>query len=254
MSSEVGRRERRARPLVLGVYIGLPALFFVIVSLIDVAEEGAFRYEVLLVPGAMFLVGLFTLRRQRHRPFAWPKAGVAYGAVTGGIGAFYTIVLDMDGLATAFLLAALAGAGAGWLLGAAARRAISDPPVAVLADTPYELVYGVRGARKMRVRIAVDAVAVEETIGISEGRTVTQGPILPLGSLSHVEHVHLDDQLPAALPWSFRNTPRPVPGPALSFRTSRGEWRIPVDHAEPLAVIIRGRIAAAQPDRSQAAG
>lgn len=253
MNPVIQQRLRRATPLALCVYVGLPVLFLLAVTGIGAAyalsgPDRPFNWPALLFPVVAIVIGLMAWRGQRTHPASWPEAGQWFGAITAAVSAFYTIVLDAGWLAVLFLPAGLVGWFAGRGLGKLAYDALLRPPVPELAETPYPLSFAIRGRKRMTLAVSQTDAGILEQVSVrtAEGSDwVSRGSTYPLSALADLRPVMLTGTEVLRYPPVIENGPVSSPGPALAFRTPDGvEWVLPLEDDPGVVAQILSRRAA----------
>jgi hypothetical protein len=244
--------------LLVLLYVGVPLCFLGGTAAVSAlwagqADDHAFNHQAQLLPAAEMLIGAWVGWAQRHRTAVWASAGAWIGGVAAFFLAFYAYAMQIgEPFDAPYHLLVYAGAlllPIGWLLGRWARRILLDPPVAELADTPYELVYPLRGAKGVRLYVGADVVAVQEWVMVRHGterrkrwkaagshRLDAVGTVAETG-LSGAERLEPALALERPLPSS--------PGPALVVDGPGGRWVLPLDEAVAIGWIVTRRIAAA---------
>ncbi|HYJ69349.1 MAG TPA: hypothetical protein VEX15_16990 [Nocardioidaceae bacterium] len=255
---EVQGLIRRAKLLLVLLYVGVPLGFFGSVAAVDVLwadqeDDRTFNAPALLVPAGLLLAGCLAARLQWRRTQAWADAGGWIGCVAAVFSAFYAFTMQIgEPFEAPFNLLAYAGVlllPLGWLLGLAARTTIVMPPVPELADTDYDLVYRLRGGRGIRLLIARERIAVQERVSVptGDGRRMQWKAAAhrPFDAVESVSEVTLTgaEQLQESL--GLQRRLRSSPGPALAVKVPEGLWTLPHDQAGPLADVVRRRVLAA---------
>jgi hypothetical protein len=255
-SSDVPGRVRRAKALLVLIYLGIPLSFlggiFAVSALwAGQREDRAFNDAAQLVPAAMVLIGVWAGWVQRRRTAVWASAGGWLGAVAALFVGFYAYTMQIGEpfdppynllVYTGVLLLPI-----GWLLGHWARRTLLHPPVVELADTAYDLVYPLRGVRGVRLFVGIEVVAVQERVSVptggSEQRTQWMAAGLRRydGQVTSVGETGLSDAENLRPALALQRTLPSSAGPGLVLDGSGGRWTLPLDDAGTIAQIIRRR-------------
>jgi hypothetical protein len=247
---EVGRRGRQAQLVVALVYLGIPLLFLALVLWISAsADSDSFNWPAGLLPLAMLVIGWFVRKRHRYKPSRWGGAGLWLGGITALFTSFYTIVIDLDWLATLFLPAAVVGGIIGMGFGRYAERVLMVPPVAELAESPYELSFRLRGLTKLRLVIGSDAVTLLEKVRVrtADGpSTDEKARTYPFADITGVYDVTLSGVERLKYPVTLQTAPASTPGPALILQAQGADWVLPHNDAPIITQILNRRIATAR--------
>jgi hypothetical protein len=247
---EVGRRSRRAHRVVALVYLGIPLVFLALVLWISAsADTDSFNWQAGLLPLGLLVIGWFVRKKHRYKPARWGGSGLWLGAITAFFSSFYTILLDLDWLATLFLPAAVLGGIIGMALGRYAERVLMVPALPELAESPYELSFRLRGLTRVRIVIGASEVTVCETVRVrtAEGpRTNEKGRTYPFADVTGVHDVTLSGAERLRYPITLRTAPASTPGPAVILQAQGADWVLPHNEAPAITQILNRRIAAAR--------
>ncbi|MFC0628116.1 hypothetical protein [Kribbella deserti] len=243
---DLERRDRRGWALARVVYLGIPAIFFVLLCWIGLASRHPGPALALAIPAAMFVINLRQMRKNRYLPMRWPVAGYVGGGITGLVVSLSTIVLDFDWLVTLFLVAMFGGALIGRALGNAGNRAVSMPPGPDLAESPYELIYRLRSPRNMVLVLNQDKLAIKALILRRSPNDVNRtglgvGPDYPIEAITGTHEVSLSGAERLKFPVDLQTRPQSSPGPALIVQLKGIDWVLPIRHAAGLAALISRR-------------
>lgn len=212
---EIASRHRRAQLVLCLLYVVVPVIQLVVLL---------FLRAWLGVALALFVLVLFWFlwRGNRYDMRFWPAVGGTTCGMTGFLTGFFAMDHPVYGV-----LAAVPCAVAGYGLGRLAEHLILNPLQVELADTPYRLVFRLRG--KPRIKLAVE----NEVLRLLVNVTTVQG--------SKTTHSEQETQLPLAslINASVRQLPD---GAALVVQSSAGEWILRHDGAVVLGAIIARRI------------
>ncbi|HET6292622.1 MAG TPA: hypothetical protein VFG33_04590 [Kribbella sp.] len=243
---EVARRHRQVQLVVSLIYLGIPLVFLALVLWIS-SRVSPFNWQAGLLPLALLVLGWFLRGKHRYKPQRWAGAGGWFGAITGVFTAFYSIVLDINWLATLFLPAALLGAILGIGLARYAVRVLLDPLIPELADTPYELIFRLRGLRLTTLGIGTTAVTIRGPVLLRTKSGQTPEDLARTYQLSEISGVH-DVTLSGAerlkYPISLPFPPIGTAGPAVILQARGEDWVLPTDHGPVITQILNRRKAA----------
>lgn len=140
----------RARLLAIAAHCAAPAAFALTLIATGIARD-ALSAQVIIVPLLGVLAGALTYGVKRRHPARWPTTGALISSATAVVCAQFVYQFGVGGQrffafgGTGMVLLMLLGAATGWLLGRSARDALLDPPPSAVADTRYQLVFGIRG-------------------------------------------------------------------------------------------------------------
>lgn len=262
-SAEVRRRERIALPLLTVMYVGVPLVFLALAVIVEqhnsTDSERGFDWIQVIPSTIMLATGVFLLRRRRYTLAKWAGGGGLFGAIGGffvfGIISIQAIGLDgefFDKLSYSFVFAAPLFGGICWLLGHSARRVLTYPVVAELADSPYVWTFRVRDARRVTVGIDMRHLSIMETYSVGSGDNATtrsRGERIALAHLSEIGAVTVDGAMPPQLPSAIQSQVDTAPGPALVIPRGKARLVVPVDEADSIAQLIQRRISLARTEQ-----
>ncbi|TDD57526.1 hypothetical protein E1263_23330 [Kribbella antibiotica] len=239
--TEMERRHRRVQRIVAGVYVGIPVVLLAIVALVS-SRGPAAGWIVCAVPVAMLGLGLYLLPRHRYQPRWWPGVGGLFGAVAAVTAVVYPLVNGMWWV-TALLLgviAALPAAAFGLLVGILlARRAnqvLLVPVMPELAESPYELMFLLRGLTRGTVLLGADTIEIRST---PTARGEHQSRSYPLSAITGTFEASLSGAERLKFPIAI--TVGGTPGPAVILQASGEDWVLPTNEAAILIELLDHR-------------
>jgi len=240
--TEVERRHRRVQRIVALVYVGIPVVLLAIVAWVS-SRGPAAGWVVCVVPVAMLGLGLYLLPRHRYQPRWWAGIGGLFGAVAGVTAAVYPLVTGrwwVTGLLIGLIAAipaAILGLLVGLLLARRANLGLLVPVVPELAESPYELVFQLRGAPLSTVLLGADALEIRAAPTKRKGEE--QSRRYPLSAITGTFEVDLSgsERLKFPIALSVAGTP----GPAVILQASGEDWVLPTNEAAILIELLDRR-------------
>lgn len=233
--SEMERRHKRVQRIVAAVYLGIPLVLLGCVAWISSTGPAA-AWIGCLLPGGLLVLGWFLRLRHRYRPRWWSGVGGLLGGITGLIAALYPLVVGVWWPAILALPALVVGLVAGLALARYANRLLLVPVVPELAETPYELVFHLRGMPLAAVLVGADAVTIQNhPVPRSENQTRTY----PLTAITGTFEVSLSgvERLRFPIPLTAVGTE----GPAVILQVAGDDWVLPTNQATTLLDLLDRR-------------
>ncbi|WP_344160933.1 hypothetical protein [Kribbella yunnanensis] len=233
--TEVELRHRRVQRVVGIVYVGIPVVLLAIVAWVS-SRGPAAAWIGCVVPVAMLGLGLFLLPKHRYLPRWWAGVGGMFGALTGLVASLYPLVIGVWWPAILALPAAIVGLLIGLLLARRANLALLVPVVPELAESPYELVFQLRGTPLATVLLGADSVEIRSSPTARGEEQIRRYPLSAItgtfdATLSGAERL----KFPIAL------TVVGTPGPAVILQASGDDWVLPTNQAAILIELLDRR-------------
>ncbi|WP_405063215.1 hypothetical protein OG474_16705 [Kribbella sp. NBC_01505] len=233
--TEVERRHRRVQRIVAVVYVGIPVVLLAIVAWVS-SRGPAAAWIGLVLPVAMLVIGLVLLPRHRYQPRWWAGVGGLLGALTGLIATLYPLVIGVWWPAILAIPAVILGLLVGLLLARRANLALLVPVVPELAESPYELVFQVRGAPLATVLLGADTIQIRSS---PTARNEDQTRSYPLSAITGTFEASLSGAERLKFPIAL--TAVGTPGPAVILQASGEDWVLPTNEAAILIELLDRR-------------
>ena len=235
--TEVERRHRRVQRVVAVTYLGIPLVLLGIVAWISSTGPAA-AWAGCVVPVAMLVLGWILWRRHRYQPRWWAGIGGLFGGIAGlfatlcppAVGVWWPAILALPAL--------IVGLVVGLMLARAADRALLVPLVPELAQTPYELVFRLRGMPLAAVLIGAEAVTIQ---GHPFPRSAEQSRSYPLTAITGTFEVSLSGAERLKFPIAISHPPVASEGPAVILQASGDDWVLPSNQAPTLIDLLDRR-------------
>ncbi|MFI5734438.1 hypothetical protein ACIA49_30255 [Kribbella sp. NPDC051587] len=233
--TEVERRHRRVQRLVALVYVGIPVALLAIVAWVS-SRGPAAAWIGCVLPLAMLGLGLYLLPKHRYQPRWWAGIGGLFGAAAGLIATLFPLVLGAWWPAVLSIPAAIFGLLVGLLLARRANLALLMPVVPELAESPYELVFRLRGAPLATVLLGSDVIEIR---GTPAARKEEQSRSYPLSAITGTFEVDLTGSERLKFPIAL--TVVGTRGPAVILQASGEDWVLPMNEAAVLIELLDRR-------------
>jgi hypothetical protein len=238
--TEMESRHRRVQRVVAGIYLGIPLVLLVIVAWISTAGSPV-AWVTCVVPLGMLVLGSVLRRRHRYLPQSWAGIGVLFGAVSGlyvtlcplAVGVWWPVWLALPGL--------LLGIVAGGSLARYANRVLLVPVVPELAETPYELMFRLRGLQLTAVLLGADRVTIQSRRVLRSQAPDDLAKTYPLSSITGVFEVALSGVERLKFPIAMPHPPVVTEGPAVIVQASGDDWVLPTNQASTLIELLNRR-------------
>jgi hypothetical protein len=238
--SEMESRHRRVQRVVAGIYVGIPLVLLVVVAWISTAGSPVV-WAGCVVPVGMLVFGWILRRRHRYHPRWWAGIGALFGAVTGlfvtlfplAVGVWWPAFLALPGL--------LVGIGAGAALARYADRVLLVPVVPELAETPYELIFRLRGLQLTVVLLGADSVTIQSRPVLRSQPADDLTKTYPLSAITGVFEVALSGVERLKFPIPLPHPPIVTEGPAVILQASGDDWVLPTNLAPTLIDLLNRR-------------
>jgi hypothetical protein len=241
VSGELARRHRKVQLIVGFIYLGVPLLLLPFGLW---CSGGAWTGAV--VPLALLALGASLVGRHRYQPQRWRATSAFIGAVAGLFLTLAPYFLGSESLVF-FLLAVLStwwiGLLAGVAVAAYAERVLLVPVDPELADTPYQLVFRLRGLWRTTLVLGTDTVGIQSVPRKFRGVTPDDlGRTYPLAKVTGIHEVSLTGserlRFPIALPAPAVRTA----GPAVILQVAGDDWVLPTNLAPSLTQLLQHRV------------
>lgn len=244
--SEIESRHRRVQRVVAGIYLGIPLLLLVIVAWISTAGS-PLAWVGCVVPLGMLVFGWILRRRHRYLPQSWAGIGVFFGAVSGLFVTLWPLAAGVWWPVWLALPALLLGIVAGGSLARYADRVLLVPVLPELADTPYELVFRLRGMQLTAVLLGADSVTIQSRRLLRSQAVADLAKTYPLSAITGVFEVALSGVERLKFPIAMPHPPLVTAGPAVIVQASGDDWVLPTNQASTLIDLLNRRRTTAQP-------
>lgn len=234
--SEVERRHKRVQWVVAGIYLGIPLVLLGVVAWIS-SGGPAWAWAGCVVPVGMLVVGWVLRRRHRYQPRWWAGVGGLFGGVTGLMVTLWPLVAGVWWPAILALPGLILGVVGGLALARFADRVLLVPFVAELADTPYELVFRLRGMPMAAVLVGADSVTIQ---GHPVPRSAEQFRTYPLTDLTGTFEFSLSGAERLKFPIAVTHAVA-TEGPAVILQASGEDWVLPTNQSTTLIDVLSRR-------------
>ena len=223
--------------MVAVTYLGIPLVLLGIVAWISSTGPAAVWLGC-IVPVGMLVLGWILWRRHRYQPRWWAGVGGLFGAIAGLFATLYPLVIGVWWPALVALPALLAGLVIGLALARSANRMLLVPVVPELAETPYELVFRLRGMPLAAVLIGADAVTIQ---GHPFPRSEGQSRSYPLTAITGTFEASLSGAERLKFPIALAQPPAATEGPAVILQASGDDWVLPSNQSSTLIDLLDRR-------------
>jgi hypothetical protein len=238
--SEIESRHRRVQRVVAGIYLGIPLLLLVIVAWISTAGS-PLAWVGCVVPLGMLAFGWVLRRRHRYLPQSWAGIGVFFGAVSGLFVTLWPLAVGVWWPVWLALPALLIGIVAGGSLARYADRVLLVPVLPELADTPYELIFRLRGMQLTAVLLGADSVTIQSRRVLRSQAADQLAKTYPLSAITGVFEVALSGVERLKFPIAMPHPPLVTAGPAVIVQASGDDWVLPTNQASTLIDLLNRR-------------
>jgi hypothetical protein len=226
--------------VVVGIYLGIPLLLLVIVAWISTAGS-PLAWVGCVVPLGMLAFGWVLRRRHRYLPRTWSGIGVFFGAVSGLFVTLWPLAVGVWWPVWLALPALLIGIFAGGSLARYAGRVLLVPVLPELADTPYELIFRLRGMQLTVVLLGADSVTIESRRVLRSQAVDDLAKTYPLSDITGVFEVALSGVERLKFPIAMPHPPLVTAGPAVIVQASGDDWVLPTNQASTLIDMLNRR-------------
>jgi hypothetical protein len=217
------------------IYLGIPVLLLVAVAAIAATGPAA-AWTGCVVPLAMLAIGVVLRRRHRYQPRWWLAVAGLYGGLTGlmvtlfplAVGVWWPAVLALPGL--------ILGLVAGLALARYANQTLLVPFRPELAETPYELVFRLRGMPLAAVLIGADTVTIQSH---PVPRSEHQYRTYPLTAVTGTYEFTLSGAERLKFPIAAQAVP--TEGPAVILQANGEDWVLPTNQSTTLIEVLSAR-------------
>lgn len=234
--SEVERRQRRVQRVVAVIYLGIPLVLLGFVAWISWTGPAA-AWIGCVVPVGMLVLGWILRRRHRYQPRWWMGVGGLYGGIAGLVVTLFPLVTGVWWPAILALPALIAGVVGGLALSRYADRVLLVPVVPELADTPYELVFRLRGLPLAAVLVGADSVTIQSH---PVPRSAAQFRTYPLTEVTGTFEFSLSGAERLKFPIAVNHAVA-TPGPAVILQASGEDWVLPTNQPDTLIDVLTRR-------------
>ncbi|MFI7060019.1 hypothetical protein ACIBL3_03470 [Kribbella sp. NPDC050124] len=238
--TEIERRDRRVQRVVAGIYLGIPVVLLGIGVWISTAGSPAV-WVGCLVPVGMLVLGWVLRRRHRYQPRWWAGIGGLFGGVGGLFVTLFPLAVGVWWPVFLVLPALLVGIVAGAALARYADRVLLVPVVPELADTPYELIFRLRGLQLTAVLLGADSFTIQSRPVLRSQKVEDLGKTYPLSSITGVFEVALSGVERLKFPIPLPHPPIVTEGPAVILQASGDDWVLPTNQATTLIDLLNRR-------------
>jgi uncharacterized membrane protein len=227
--------DKKVQRIVAASYVGIPLVLLVAVAAIA-ASGPATAWIGCVVPVAMLVGGVVLRRRHRYQPRWWMGVSGLYGGLAGltitlfplTVGVWWPAILALPGL--------ILGVIAGLALARWANQTLLVPFRPELAETPYELVFHLRGMPMASVLVDTDTVTIQShPVPRSEHQFRTYNLSAITGTypaaLSGAERLKFPIQIQAV----------PTVGPAVILQANGEDWVLPTNASDTLVQVLSTR-------------
>jgi hypothetical protein len=234
--SDVERRHRRVQGVVAVIYLGIPLVLLGVVAWISSAGPAA-AWIGCVVPAAMLVLGGVLRRRHRYRPRWWTGVGGLFGGIAGLALTLFPLVIGVWWPAVLALPALIAGVVVGLALARYADRVLLVPVIPELAETPYELVFRLRGMPLAAVLVGADSVTIQSH---PVPRSAEQFRTYPLTAVTGTFEFSLSGAERLKFPIAVNHMVASA-GPAVILQASGEDWVLPTNQPGPLIDVLSRR-------------
>jgi len=185
----------------------------------------------------MLVVGWVLRRRHRYQPRWWAGVGGLFGGLTGLMVTLWPLVAGVWWPAILALPALILGVVGGLALARFADRVLLVPFVAELAETPYELVFRLRGMPMAAVLVGADSVTIQ---GHPVPRSAEQFRTYPLTEVTGAFEFSLSGAERLKFPIVVTHAVA-TEGPAVILQASGEDWVLPTNQSTTLIDVLSRR-------------
>jgi hypothetical protein len=222
--------------VVAGIYLGIPLLALVVVAAISVTGSAA-SWIGCVVPVAMLVAGWVLRRRHRYQPRWWMGVAGLFGGLAGLVVTLFPLAVGVWWPAILALPALLLGLVGGLALARYADRVLLVPVVPELAETPYELVFRLRGMPLAAMLVRADEVTIQSH---PVPRSPEQFRTYPLSAVTGTFEFALSGAERLRFPIAVSHAVA-TPGPAVILQASGHDWVLPTNQASTIVNLLDRR-------------
>jgi hypothetical protein len=222
--------------VVAGIYLGIPLLALVVVAAISVTGSAA-SWIGCVVPVAMLVAGWVLRRRHRYQPRWWMGVAGLFGGLAGLVVTLFPLAVGVWWPAILALPALLLGLVGGLALARYADRVLLVPVVPELAETPYELVFRLRGMPLAAMLVRADEVTIQSH---PVPRSPEQFRTYPLSAVTGTFEFALSGAERLRFPIAVSHAVA-TPGPAVILQASGQDWVLPTNQASTIVNLLDRR-------------
>jgi uncharacterized membrane protein len=222
--------------VVAGIYLGIPLLALVVVAAISVTGSAA-SWIGCVVPVAMLVAGWVLRRRHRYQPRWWMGVAGLFGGLAGLVVTLFPLAVGVWWPAILALPALLLGLVGGLALARYADRVLLVPVVPELAETPYELVFRLRGMPLAAMLVRADEVTIQSH---PVPRSPEQFRTYPLSAVTGTFEFALSGAERLRFPIAVSHAVA-TPGPAVILQASGQDWVLPTNQASTIVDLLDRR-------------
>ena len=218
------------------IYLGIPLVLLGFVAWISSTGSAA-AWIGCVVPVGMLVLGWILRRRHRYQPRWWMGVGGLYGGIAGLVVTLFPLVTGVWWPAILALPALIVGVVGGFALARYADRVLLVPVVPEVADTPYELVFRLRGLPLAAVLVGADSVTIQSH---PVPRSEQQFRTYPLAEVTGTFEFSLSGAERLKFPIAV-NHAIATPGPAVILQASGEDWVLPTNQPDTLIDVLTRR-------------
>ena len=218
------------------IYLGIPLVLLGFVAWISSTGPAA-AWIGCVVPAGMLVLGWILRRRHRYQPRWWMGVGGLYGGIAGLVVTLFPLVTGVWWPAILALPALIVGVVGGLALARYADRVLLVPVVPELADTPYELVFRLRGIPLAAVLVGADSVTVQSH---PVPRSEQQFRTYPLSAITATHEFSLSGAERLRFPIAITHAVASE-GPAVILQVNGEDWVLPTNQAGSLIDVLAER-------------
>lgn len=218
------------------IYLGIPLVLLGFVAWISSTGPAA-AWIGCVVPAGMLVLGWILRRRHRYQPRWWMGVGGLYGGIAGLVVTLFPLVTGVWWPAILALPALIVGVVGGFALARYADRVLLVPVVPEVADTPYELVFRLRGLPLAAVLVGADSVTIQSH---PVPRSEQQFRTYPLAEVTGTFEFSLSGAERLKFPIAV-NHAIATPGPAVILQASGEDWVLPTNQPDTLIDVLTRR-------------
>jgi hypothetical protein len=218
------------------IYLGIPLVLLAFVAWISATGPAA-AWIGCVVPAAMVVFGWLLRRRHRYQPRWWTGVGGLFGGIAGLVITLFPLVTGVWWPAILALPGLIAGVIAGLALARYADRVLLVPVIPELAETPYELVFRLRGMPLAAVLIGADSVTIQSH---PIPRSAEQFRTYPLTEVTGTFEFSLSGSERLKFPIAV-NAAVATAGSAVILQASGDDWVLPTNQSDTLIDVLTRR-------------
>lgn len=218
------------------IYLGIPLVLLGFVAWISSTGPAA-AWIGCVLPAGMLVLGWILRRRHRYQPRWWVGVGGLYGGIAGLVVTLFPLATGVWWPAILALPALIVGVVGGLALARYADRVLLVPVVPELADTPYELVFRLRGLPLAAVLVGADSVTIQSH---PVPRSEQQFRTYPLAEVTGTFEFSLSGAERLKFPIAVNHVVA-TPGPAVILQASGEDWVLPTNQPDTLIDVLTRR-------------